>query len=160
MNEQGIMEKLCSGVNPVTGKLLDTPRDPEIDEARVKYFRLLGTRVKAIEKAKAKAENTAPKNTGGIQSALQISYPSHGRPWTPALTEELKRQWSEGATIDRIAGEMGRTPGAVAAQIGKVLVIEDQILGQENLRRGGEFVPPIRATARSRANPERRAVDA
>lgn len=67
MNEQGIMEKLCSGVNPVTGKLLDTPRDPEIDEARVKYFRLLGTRVKAIEKAKAKAENTAPKNTGGKQ---------------------------------------------------------------------------------------------
>lgn len=160
MNELGIMEKLCSGVNPVTGRPLDTPRDPEIDEARVKYFRLLGTRVKAIEKAKAKAESGKPKTTGGKRSDLLNLYPSHGRPWTPELTEELKRQWSEGASIDRIAGEMGRTPGAVAAQIGRVFDIEDRILGQENLHRGGEFVPPIRATDRPCANLEQRTVDA
>ena len=47
--------------------------------------------------------------------------------------------WSEGATLERIASALSRTPGAIAVRLESMRVAERAAIWEANLGRGGEY---------------------
>lgn len=130
--ELEVVEMLCKGIDPRTGEILDTPKNPEVDTARLKFFdRLKRLNRKVAPRIPRASKASQPANT---------EFPNRGRKWGEAETQKLHDLWKTGSTLDQIAPEFGRTTGALCARLARDKVAEDrEAIRAENVRRGGEY---------------------
>lgn len=148
MREIDIIETLCRGINPVTNQLLDTPRDPEIDKARIQYFNALSKRLKVFEKSIPKSAKSvsSPKTSSEYElrrEEMRKIYPNYGKAWTEGLIQQVATDWESGKTLEGIAKAEGRTEASIAAVLARTLNTDSFLLSQENQRRGGAFLPAV-----------------
>ena len=101
LTETMIVESLCNGVNPITGEPLNTPRSPEIDALRLKFF----TALQKLDK-KSKPERESRRNPNARR------YQNSGLPWNPELDAALIKRWNsdDRPTLQIIAEEVQRSP--------------------------------------------------
>ncbi|MFC3624818.1 hypothetical protein ACFOKJ_01475 [Vogesella amnigena] len=116
MTEFELIDAICHGVNPVTGEVLDTPRDPALDRARLHYLDEL-MRVQGRRMSGARP-------------------PMHGKAWGAEDDSRLRALWGEGRDADTIAAELGRGMGAIIARLVHIGACQDRDLArQEHDRR-------------------------
>lgn len=117
--ELELLEMICKGIDPRTGEVLDTPRDPILDKRRLAY---LG----AIRKM--------CRNTGNAEVANDGDH--RGTRWSEVDNEQLRQLWLDEPlpTLDQVAKVMGRTPGAIAARLVKIALYPDRDAAREGSR--------------------------
>lgn len=100
-----ILEHLSEGVNPVTGEIL--PENDSCNQADV--IRALYTVLNKLNSSKSK--RAGPENAG--------------KPWTDKETEQLKKEFSMGMSINSIAKAHCRSKGAVEVKLCRLGLIEE-----------------------------------
>lgn len=98
-----IVDLLCRGIDPRDGSILNTPRDPRLDRARLNYLERLNLAARAAKK---------------INGMPRISdFPNSGKKWSRENESIVIREWLAGDTVDAIARVLGRSPGSIAARL-------------------------------------------
>lgn len=106
MRELELLEAICRGVDPRDGTFLDTPRDPDLDRARLAYLGKLRRFAKRCAAIPAAAD--APGRPL-----------MHGKAWTSEDDAALKKAWEvDGSATAALLGErFGRGEGAIIARL-------------------------------------------
>lgn len=130
LNELEVVEMLCRGVDPRTGEVMNTPRNPGIDELRLKFLKAL----KALDRKPG-------DNTNSIKRFQPDSeFPNKGKKWEPDDIIKLKASWDEGLTLDSMTSHFGRTAGALCAKLADVCESGDRdVVMRLNITRGGKY---------------------
>lgn len=126
--ELEIVEALCRGVDPRTGEMLNTPRDPRIDQIRLRFLNAL---------------RRHGRRNGGDQerkSPQNAEYPNRGKAWSPEDDRDLEERWNAGSTLDQMVPMFGRTAGALAARLVYLAIFPDRDEARKaNVARGGQY---------------------
>lgn len=126
---------LCRGIDPRTGKAINTPHDPKVDKARLSLL----DELKALEKrlsTKSGMRDTKA-NKGKVVDPI---YPNKGKAWNAEDDTNLKHGWSLGLTLDTLTKEFGRTAGALCARLVHLGEGEDrESIRKINIHRGGDY---------------------
>ena len=111
-----IAELLCNGINPETGEILNTPRNPKVDQARLNYLKALQDLNRKMAKEEKASSSDAPD-----------AHPNQGAKWTGELDTHLLQRWSsdDQPPLGILADYFGRTEGAIAARLVKLRVAAD-----------------------------------
>lgn len=109
LKELELLEMISRGIDPRTGEVLDTPRDPVLDRKRLSYLSAL----RKVCRSTSTATRTLSSHVGND---------NRGARWLDADIEHLRSLWfSEPLpTLDQLAEELGRTPVAIAARLVKM----------------------------------------
>jgi hypothetical protein len=127
LTEIEIVELICRGVDPRTGEILNTPRDPAVDRIRLSLLAAL----KAMGK-KSKNQDASPKTPE--------AYPNKGKKWTSHEDMKLNEKWKLGMNLDDMADGFGRTPGALGARLVRLSAVKDmELVCALNVKRGGIY---------------------
>lgn len=126
--ELEIIEMLCRGVDPRNGELLHTPHAVNVDKARLNLL----SELKKLDKRIKGQSSKPPKDP---------DHPNKGKLWSKGDDRVLMAKWDNGLTLDAMAPEFGRTPGALCARLASLSVgAQDQkSIMLQNLQRGGEY---------------------
>lgn len=132
--ELEIIEALCRGVDPRTGEIVGTPRDPKVDQIRLRLLDAL----RRLDRQRAKDK---PINSGGQYGEFaDLVFLNRGKAWLMDDDEQLSTRWKCGATLDEMEKEFGRTAGALAARLAKLKIVADrEVARQINIQRGGQY---------------------
>lgn len=131
MQELDLFEAICKGIDPRDGTVLDTPRDPDLDKARLSYLgklRRLAKRLRPVDRAPS-----------GTTAGADTVYPNKGKTWSLDDSKILESRWQKGETLDAISRDLGRTPGALSARLSSVLGIDRELIRTQNAARGGAY---------------------
>lgn len=106
MKELELLETICRGVDPRDCTYLDTPRNPDLDKARLAYLAKLRRFAKHCAAAPEVAVTTGRP-------------PMHGKAWTAENDKALQSAWgADDATTAAVLGErFGRGEGAILARL-------------------------------------------
>ena len=110
--ELELLEAICRGVDPRDGTFLDTPRDPDLDKARLAYLERLRRMAKRSERKPPAAAHP----------------PMHGKAWSPEDDSALERAWlADGSTTaEALAARFGRVEGAIIARLVHIGLFSDR----------------------------------
>lgn len=117
MRELELLEAICRGIDPRDGSILDTPRDPDLDKARLSYLEKLKRmkrRVSVVAKARPEMDASKP--------------PMHGKAWSASHDAELLAKWraAEAPTAEEIGQYLGRGTEAILARLAHLGEYEDR----------------------------------
>lgn len=117
LQELSIAELLCNGINPETGEILNTPRNPKVDQARLCYLKALqdlNLRMAKEEKSPSDEAKEMPSNQGAK--------------WTGELNSHLISRWNaeDQPTVEVLAEYFGRTNESIIARLAKLGVATDR----------------------------------
>ena len=128
LRETQIIEALCNGLDPDSGEPLNTPKSPDLDALRIKFYDLL-QRVdrrspRTVEKPK-KPQKESRLNPDARQ------YKNSGVRWNPELDADLLERWlrDDVPTLETISDEIERSPLSLAFR----LVHLGQAVGRESV---------------------------
>lgn len=114
MKELKLLEAICRGIDPRDDTVLDTPRDPDLDRARLAYLDKLRRFSKKLESG---------------QDELGSSYllSNQGARWLPEDDDKLKEIWKSNlcATIEELMKIFGRTKGAITSRLLRLGIVQD-----------------------------------
>jgi len=115
-----LLEAICHGVDPRDGTLLETPRDPDLDKARLTY----------LSKLKRLSRRAAEKS--GAQSSTPKPL-MHGKAWSHEDDDSLRLAWMSEPDIDAAALgiRFGRVTGAIIARLAHVGIFPDRESARE-----------------------------
>ena len=115
MKELELLEAICRGVDPRDGTFLDTPRDPDLDRARLAYLGKLRRFAKRYAAIPAAAE-------------MPVRPLMHGKAWKPEDDEALKKAWDgdSSATAAVLGERFGRGEGAIIARLVRIGLFSDR----------------------------------
>jgi hypothetical protein len=102
-----IIATLAQGIHPVTGELMpeDSPYNaPPVIRALFAVSQVLEEKPATTAKPERPARQL-PANTG--------------KPWSPADDERLQQRYAEGAELNDLALELGRTPFGIESRLVK-----------------------------------------
>ncbi|MCC7006377.1 MAG: hypothetical protein IT497_07015 [Ottowia sp.] len=126
--ELALVDLLCRGIHPETGEVLNTQRDPKLDQARLNYLKALQLIDKRLLRETQEPDQTTP-NTVLNQGAR----------WSDELDGELIKLWraDDLPTLDKLAVYFGRTEGAIVARLVRLQIASDreEIREQNQLRK-------------------------
>lgn len=117
MRELELLEAICRGIDPCDGSVLDTPRDPDLDKARLSYL----AKLKRMKKRVSVAANPRPK-------ADSCKPPMHGKAWSASHDAALLAKWraAEAPTAEEIGKDLGRGTEAILARLAHLGEYEDR----------------------------------
>jgi hypothetical protein len=120
MLELELMELIYQGLDPRTGKLLNTPREPTLDKRRAAYFQVLRRLAKP-------AKQLRPPKTQTSQEA-SAKPANQGARWSEAEDQRLREVWycAEAPTLAQVAALFERNEGGIAARLVKLGIYEDR----------------------------------
>lgn len=122
MIELDLIEKICRGIDPATGEMLDTPKDPALDKARLAYL--------------AKLRSVARKSMTVTTPA--VSARNKWKPWLKSDDDALTAAWkaSPSLTVEQLAERFGRSGGAIEARLAhlKLYATRDDVRVANKLR--------------------------
>lgn len=104
MLELEIIDALCRGIDPRTGKNLNTPRDPKVDKLRLSFFDALKRLDKAVAKSKVPKKSINQKGREDIDT----EHPNHGKTWTETEEQKLLDCFTQGMTLEAMEPFFGR----------------------------------------------------
>jgi hypothetical protein len=105
------LRPLADGLDPVSGEVLPATSATQQPDT----IRALMHAIKILEKV------------AGLE-ARQRQQPSNaGKPWSSQDDQQLASAFQAGATIQRLAIELRRTPGAVTARLVQLGMIDDRL---------------------------------
>lgn len=107
--EIDLIELICRGVDPRTGEVIRTPRDPRLDEARLVYLNLLRD-----------YSASYCGNTAAIESRFVIDARKPKGRWTEIDDDRLRLQVEQGASVAQLADQFGRSQGAIWSRVSKL----------------------------------------
>jgi hypothetical protein len=136
MLELELMELIYQGVDPRTGELLNTLRDPELDKRRAAYLQTLRRAARGRKSA---------KHSGLVASEVKpqahADKPTHhGAPWSEQEEARLRELWACASmpTLDQLAQEFGRGEAGISSRLVKLGIFADrEAARQESVRRQG-----------------------
>ena len=163
MKELDLLSAICKGIDPCDGTILDTPRDPELDKARLSYLEKLKRMEKRLRTTAAvQHSHVATKDrpvlagkswTKPQDEILVKSWASPARPTAKALAEQLYR--SEGAIIARLV-HLEQYPDRDSARLENARRTEtDKQRNGETANRESQTRPPRAITQNMAIHPER-----
>ncbi len=108
---------LCNGINPETGEILNTPRNPKVDQARLNYLQALQDLNRKMIK-----EEKSPSDKAKVMPSNQ------GAKWTGELDSHLFSRWNaeDQPTVELLAEYFGRTNESIIARLAKLGVATDR----------------------------------
>lgn len=120
MLELELMELIYQGIDPRTGELLNTPREPMLDKRRAAYLQILRRLAKP-----AKVPRPSKAQTSAEASAKPAN---QGARWSEAEDQRLREVWhsTETPTLAQVAAQFERNEGGIAARLVKLGVYEDR----------------------------------
>lgn len=115
--ELSIAELLCNGINPETGEILNTPRNPKVDQARLNYLKAL----QDLNRKMGKEDKSSSDDAKEIPS-------NQGAKWTDELDSHLLSRWNaeDQPTVEVLAEYFGRTNASIVARLVKIGVAADR----------------------------------
>ena len=107
MRELELLEDICRGIDPTTGEVFDTPRDPALDRARLAYL----TKLRSIAKKR--------KHHGHSEADIGNPVSNHGKSWSKADNEKLIEEWNSALAPNAafLAKKFSRSKGAILARL-------------------------------------------
>ncbi len=136
MLELEIINALCRGIDPRTGEVLDTPRDPKVDKLRLSLLDSL----KRLDRAAKKGSTLKASSNQTANTTNDSEYPNRGKAWTEVDELRLRNSFAEGMTLEEMEPLFGRNSGALGARLVKLGVFHDSNeMAEENVRRGGKY---------------------
>jgi len=116
MLELELIEFIYQGVDPRTGELLNTPRDPVLDKHRAAYLQTLRKFTRKRKPAAfegAKDPKLAPQNQGAR--------------WSIEADDRLRTLWcsDERPTIEELAVTFERSEGGICSRLVKLGIFPD-----------------------------------
>ncbi len=129
--ELEIVNSLFLGLDPRTGLKLDTPASAKVGKARQRLLEVL------IDLDKKIAQAT---NSSGKARKPKANPSNHHAIWHQPEIDQLSDQWNNGASVDSISKNLGRTPLSVSTRLVKLGFASDRyIIKQINIERGGVY---------------------
>jgi hypothetical protein len=124
MLELELMELIYQGVDPRTGELLNTVRDPVIDKRRAAYLQTLRRAARAVKPAKRSGSAMSEART-----PLDADKPTnHGARWSEQEEAHLLERWTSAAlpTLEQLAQEFGRGEAGISSRLVKLAIYPDR----------------------------------
>jgi hypothetical protein len=136
MLELELMELIYKGVDPRTGELLNTLRDPVLDKRRAVYLQTLRRAARLLK---------PPRSAGSVmvqaESQLDADKPAnHGAPWSHQEEARLRELWSSATlpTLDQLAQAFGRGEAGISSRLVKLGIFPNREAARlESERRQG-----------------------
>ncbi len=115
MQELELMELIYKGVDPRTGEVLSTPREPVLDKRRAAYLEALRG-VLRRSGLSGHSDFMGPVCPGRVRPVNQ------GARWLDTDDQRLRECWSssESSTIEEMADLFGRNAGGITARLVKL----------------------------------------
>ena len=127
LSETQILESLCKGVDPDTGAELETPRDPEVDALRLKFYAALQRIDRECRPKIERTKPVKPKPERVSTHPLAHLYKNAGLPWDAETDHKLLARWNDpdSPTITTLTKEFGRTHLALQLRLASLGVADD-----------------------------------
>lgn len=146
MLEHELMELIYQGVDPRTGELLNSPRDPMLDKRRAAYLQIL-RRLAGSAKVSRPLKAHASQSADGVADKVVTEKPANqGARWTEVDDQLLRDVWhsAEAPTLRQVAKRFERNEGGISARLVKLgIVSEREAARQESERRHLAHVRPL-----------------
>ena len=121
MKELELLEAICRGIDPRDGSVLNTQRDPNLDEARLTYLHELRRFAqRSVKQVRATSDD-------------RQKMPNHGKSWSTENDSALKSAWNADPTVtcSELASRFGRGEGAIVARLAHLGVFPDRLSARE-----------------------------
>lgn len=105
------LRPLADGTDPLTGAAL--PADSTYQQPPT--IRALAQAIKILEKV------------AGLEARQRVQPSNAGKPWSGSDDQQLATGFQGGCTIQSLAAELKRTPGAVTARLVQLGLIDDRL---------------------------------
>ncbi|WP_310642859.1 hypothetical protein [Limnohabitans sp.] len=128
MLEHELMEQIYQGIDPRTGELLSSPRDPMLDKRRAAYLQILRRLARSVKEPKLQKAYANPL-VGGVTGEVATEKPiNQGARWTEADDQLLRDVWHglESPTLKQVAEKFARNEGGISARLVKLGVYDDR----------------------------------
>jgi hypothetical protein len=150
MLEHELMELIYQGVDPRTGELLNSPRDPMLDKRRAAYLQIL-RRLARPTQVPRPPKALASQLVDGAADKVATKKPlNQGARWTAADERLLRDVWdsSDAPTLKQVAERFARNEGGISARLVKLGIFPDrEAARQESERRQISHSLPVAESA-------------
>ncbi|NNM65084.1 MAG: hypothetical protein HKL99_10800 [Burkholderiales bacterium] len=114
------------------------PWDPE-QEALLQDRVRAGVPLKAISRELGRSRAAIAARLKRLEDGPSTPDLGPGSRWIDEHETIVRDRWGAGATLETIGGELGRSPGAVAARLSHLGVASKEAIWESNLERGGGY---------------------
>lgn len=137
LEELRLFEIIARGIDPSTGKRLNTPKHPAVDKARRTYLARLSRLEKELKEEAAPCTPTKPPSIS-VRRAKDGLPAMPGHSWSQENDEKLSALWfsPNAPSAEILAGVFWRSTGAILARLvhqGRFPDLESALI--ENSRR-------------------------
>ncbi|MCH8543722.1 MAG: hypothetical protein LAT61_09140 [Alcanivorax sp.] len=119
-----ILAALANGVNPATGEIL--PESSPYNDPNV--IRALFTVLSTIKSGKQPKKTLEEKQQENVKAGRPKNA---GLAWTDELKEQVASEFKSGVLIDELATHFERTRGAIASELVKQGLIEENTIDEK-----------------------------
>lgn len=138
MLEHQLMELIYQGVDPRTGELLNSPRDPMLDKRRAAYLQILRRLARPVKVSRPTKAHASQLNDDSADKGATKKPANQGARWTEVDDRLLHEVWhsSEAPALKQVAEKFARNEGGISARLVKLgIVLDREAVREESARR-------------------------
>lgn len=138
MLELELMEMIYQGIDPRTGELLNTPREPMLDKRRAAYLQILRRLARPSKVPRSSKVYVSGLANSAADEVTTDKPANQGARWTQTDDQLLSNMWhsTEAPTLRQVAERLARNEGGISARLVKVGIFSDrEAARQESERR-------------------------